>query len=577
MISNSPMVFLVLVFLNFILGVRVFAEEITLIFTGQTQAMLYPCRCPKEADGGIARRATLIKKLRKEFPNLLLLDAGSFFAGGHFDEYSQNTELDIERSKINLKAMELMGYDCVAVGNDEFNFGKEFLKEVIDKTNIAFVSANIEWNKIQPLVIKKVADINIGITAVTSMSAEKKTGGLKFDEPKAAVRKVVSELKKQGANIIILLSNFTADEDLALIRENPAIDILITNTRAKEQTLNSIDSVLVLRPSWQGRKLGKLTLTLRDKRIVDSKVEELRLSDQIADDKDILTLLPLCFQDANCKKEGLIGFCQNPGMSNAKCEFSQANKAPLLVITPQVCRICDTERLVQSLKREFPGLVVSYLFYPSEKANSILRDLTIKNLPVYLLGKEIEKEKFFENFKQNLEARGDFYMVKPQVSGFSYFLDRPMIAGKFDLFMSLYTKDASKLLDTIREFNPAIHFLVTEQQGVLLADRGVSDLEESLRSVCVEKYYPGYFWQYISCRAKNLESSWWEDCLENLDTKMIKDCAKGTEGKNLLRENISLNKELEIMNGPTYLLDNQEIFASVEVPAKEDFRKIIKK
>jgi hypothetical protein len=58
---------------------------------------------------------------------------------------------------------------------------------------------------------------------------------------------------------------------------------------------------------------------------------------------------------------------------------------------------------------------------------------------------------------------------------------------------------------------------------------------------------------------------------------MIKDCAKGTEGKNLLRENISLNKELEIMNGPTYLLDNQEIFASVEVPAKEDFRKIIKK
>ncbi len=65
--------------------------------------------------------------------------------------------------------------------------------------------------------------------------------------------------------------------------------------------------------------------------------------------------------------------------------------------------------------------------------------------------------------------------------------------------------------------------------------------------------------------------------MEKLDTQVIKDCATAAEGKNLLRENIVLNKELEIMNGPTYLLDNREIFASVEVPTKEEFRKIIKK
>lgn len=564
-------------FLIFTFSKAVFAEEITLLFSGQTHAMLYPCRCPIELDGGIARRATLIKELRKKFPNILLLDAGSFFAGGLLDEYSQNTQLDIERSKINLKAMELMGYDCVAVGNDEFNFGKQFLEDAIAKTNISFVSANIGWNKISSSVIKKVGDTKVGITALTSMSAEQKTGGLKVNEPKLALKKAVLELKKKGADIVILLSNLTKDEDLTLIKENPGIDILISNTRNRDQALNTIDSVLVLSPAWQGRKLGKAALFVRDKRIVDSKVEELRLSDRIADDKDMLTVLPRCFQDANCKKEGLIGVCQNAGSINAKCEFIEANKVSLLIITPEACRTCDTERIVQSLKREFPGLVVSYLFYPGEKANSIIGGLKIKNLPVYLLGKEIEKENFFEHFKQNLELKGDFYILKPQVSGFGYFLDRPVIEGKLDLFMSLYTRDSFKLLDTLKEFSPAIHFLVKEEEGIFSAALGLSDVEESLRSVCVEKYYPGYFWQYISCRAKNFESSWWDNCLEKLDTQVIKDCATAAEGKNLLRENIALNKELEVMHGPAYLLDNREIFASVEVPTKEEFRKIIKR
>ena len=57
----------------------------------------------------------------------------------------------------------------------------------------------------------------------------------------------------------------------------------------------------------------------------------------------------------------------------------------------------------------------------------------------------------------------------------------------------------------------------------------------------------------------------------------IKSCARGEEGKALLKENISLNKELQVMFGPAYLLDNQEIFGTQGVPPKEDFRKILKR
>jgi len=103
-----------------------YAKEVNIAYTGQTHAMLYPCSCPIEQDGGIARRATLIKKLKKKDPRLFLLDCGSFTAGNLIDEYAQNSLLDMQRSLLNFKAMELMGYDAVGVSQDEFNFGMEY-------------------------------------------------------------------------------------------------------------------------------------------------------------------------------------------------------------------------------------------------------------------------------------------------------------------------------------------------------------------------------------------------------------------------------------------------------------------
>ncbi|PIP20064.1 MAG: hypothetical protein COX40_06610, partial [Candidatus Omnitrophica bacterium CG23_combo_of_CG06-09_8_20_14_all_40_11] len=61
----------------------------------------------------------------------------------------------------------------------------------------------------------------------------------------------------------------------------------------------------------------------------------------------------------------------------------------------------------------------------------------IKALPVFLLGKESEREKGFDKLKENLEMKGNFYMVKPQFSGIAYFLERKNIKGRLDLFISL--------------------------------------------------------------------------------------------------------------------------------------------
>ncbi len=553
-----------------------YGKDITILYSGDTHAMIYPCNCPIEPDGGILRRSTLVKEIRRTTPDALLVDSGSFFAGGLRDGYTQNTELDMRRSLINLKAMELMGYDAVNIGDDEFNFGRGFFEDNIAKTELHFISANVKSGRISPYVIKEINGIKIGIIGLTDLSAKQKADGLKISEPKLALQEAVGELHAKGVKLILLLSHLGESLDLELIQDIEGIDIVVSgNIHLKEEPSSKIGNTIILRPSWQGRRLGRLSLSIADGKISGYKVDEVRLSDAISDDPDIKSILPKCFSDSNCKKEGLLGTCRDPGSMQASCSFNQPQKVNLLVIAPKDCRVCDTERVILALRSYFPGLAPSYLYYPDRRSEKIIKDLGLTFLPAYLLGRGIEKEKSFDNLRGNLILKDKFYVVKAQLSGMSYLLGRKKVKGKLDLALSLYDKNAPELLRTIQEFKPDIHLLATEKGNNFDAFRGNAEIEEYLRAVCVQKYYPRYFFDYITCRSQNINSSWWEDCLSKADAARIRSCARSQEGAGLLRENISLNKELGIMFGPTYIVDNQEIFSTQGVPDKEEFKKIL--
>lgn len=556
---------------------NLYAKEAVILYTGQTHAMLYPCSCPIETDGGIARRSTLVKELRKKHPGLLLLDCGNFTAGGLMDEYTQNTKLDMQRSQVNFRAMELMRYDAVSVGPDEFNFGKDLFLKNAGKSSPAFLSANLDSNKVFPYMIKESGGIKIGIIGLTNLEAGQKSEGLKVNSPQA-IGELVAKLRKQGVEVVAVLSTLGEQEDLKLISQVKGIDILfIGHNPNRTETQAKVDSTFIVRPFWQGRKLGKLTLQVEGGRLLNCKIEEERLSDKISDDPAIKAILPACYADVNCRKEGMVATCQNPGELRAKCIFTKPNKVSLLIINTKDCSVCQAEPALGLLKKEFPGIAAEHLYLPDPAAQKLVNELKIQALPAYLLGREVEKEKNFDKMKDGLELKANFYMLKPQLSGIAYFLDRKPKKGSFDLFLSLFDKDTPRLLEAMKEFKPELHFLAVEKEGSFDAKSGSVEAEEYLRSVCIRKYYPQKFWDYLICRAKDIKSSWWDKCLGQASSIKIKTCATGQEGVKLLKENTALNKELKIMFGPTYLLENREIFSSRGVPGKEELKKLIKK
>ena len=94
------------------------SKTLLIVYTGNLLAELKPCGCAKEEDqGGIERRMQYLRALRKNKPNLLLVDTGD-----HFKEPTRQGKLKAETL---MKATEMMNYDSVALGERDLVYGTQ--------------------------------------------------------------------------------------------------------------------------------------------------------------------------------------------------------------------------------------------------------------------------------------------------------------------------------------------------------------------------------------------------------------------------------------------------------------------
>ena len=67
----------------------------------------------------------MIKKIRKEEENVLLLDAGDIFQGTPY--------FNIYKGEPEIKAMTAMGYDAATIGNHDFDAGIDNLNQQLQQ------------------------------------------------------------------------------------------------------------------------------------------------------------------------------------------------------------------------------------------------------------------------------------------------------------------------------------------------------------------------------------------------------------------------------------------------------------
>ena len=252
-------------------------KHITILHTNDTHSQIEPFdpNHHKFANkGGVARRASLIQKVRNENPYTLLLDAGDIFQGTPYFNYFGG--------EIEFKLMSLLKYDAATMGNHDFDNSIEGFHHQLPNANFDFVCANYDFkNTILNTLVKpykiffkdgiKIGVFGLGIELHNLVSPElfKETTYL---DPIEITKDITRELKEnENCDLIICLShlgyhykNTQKVSDLKLAAATKDIDLIIgghTHTFLPKPTLVknvNNETVIVNQVGAYGVNLGRI-------------------------------------------------------------------------------------------------------------------------------------------------------------------------------------------------------------------------------------------------------------------------------------------------------------------------------
>jgi len=235
----------------------------------------------------------LIKTEREQGNPNVLVDAGDFAADSDFDPWG--------KTQFEYDMMAKLGYDAVTPGEREMVEGLEPLKKMYEShPDVKVVSANIEDKsgaKVWPeYVVVDKDGVKVGITGVTSGSfynfnltrGIQKSDDFTFEDPKAALQRVVPELRKK-ADIVVALIHEGPNDAKQLADEVPGMDvILVGHNPGYMFNPDRTGQTLILRPGTRGQYLSVLDLTLGDdNKITDYNGEGKPLDEHVAKDGDM--------------------------------------------------------------------------------------------------------------------------------------------------------------------------------------------------------------------------------------------------------------------------------------------------
>ncbi|WP_026287590.1 thiosulfohydrolase SoxB [Thioalkalivibrio sp. ALJ24] len=236
--------------------------------------------------GGFAHLSTLVKKLRADRPNSLLLDGGDTWQGSAVSLWSGAQDM--------VDAQKLLGVD-VMTGHWEFTFGDERLMEVIENdfkpNGIDFVAQNVEdadWGDrvFEPYTIREMNGVPVAIigqafpyTSVANPSYMFPDWSFGIREEKA--QQMIDEVREKGAKVVAILSHNGMVTDIEMARRLRDVDVIMGGHThdaipgALEIENAAGERTLVTNAGSNGKFLGVLDLDVNDSGVKDYRFKML--------------------------------------------------------------------------------------------------------------------------------------------------------------------------------------------------------------------------------------------------------------------------------------------------------------
>ncbi|MDR0443178.1 MAG: 5'-nucleotidase C-terminal domain-containing protein [Treponema sp.] len=221
-----------------------------------------------------------IAAIHKNTANSILVDAGDTLHGLPVATLGRGADITA--------MMKEAGYDVMAIGNHEFNYGRDRLTELRGITGFPMLASNVTKNGspfLDDTAIIKINGVKIGLFGIVTeetaaIAMPEYVSGLTFNDPVTTARQKSAYLKKQGVHVTVALCHLGIEPgsgtmSLELARKVPAIDIIIdghSHTALPEGRTEN--SVLIAQAGQHGSYLGKVIISI-DNGIVTAKTASL--------------------------------------------------------------------------------------------------------------------------------------------------------------------------------------------------------------------------------------------------------------------------------------------------------------
>lgn len=212
--------------------------------------------------GGIARVGTLQKQIRGKSPNTLFLLSGDFI--------SPSVASRLFKGKQMVAALNAAGLDIATLGNHEFDFGPDVLRERMRESRFMYTIANVvdkvtgkPFGGASRYIIRefdgvRVAVFGLLLTETASVSAP--GPAVRFDDPIVVGKRLSRELRRSGADIVIALTHLPMRDDKRLAAEAD-IDLIVGGH--EHEVLESFAGrTLITKMGSDARNLGRIDLNV---------------------------------------------------------------------------------------------------------------------------------------------------------------------------------------------------------------------------------------------------------------------------------------------------------------------------
>lgn len=216
--------------------------------------------------GGAARVASLVRRLRAQNPNTLVLFAG--------DLLSPSVMSGVFKGEQMVAAFNSVGVDYATLGNHELDFGLPNLKTRIGESKFKWLSANISEaatnapiTGTQPDALVTVGDVKVGVFGLsydfTPILSDKTA--VTFADPVQTAQTETKKLRGEGAQYVIALTHQDASDDCALSKAVPGIDFIVGGHDHSMMSNTQCGTAPYVKANSDARNLWSVTVDLNGK------------------------------------------------------------------------------------------------------------------------------------------------------------------------------------------------------------------------------------------------------------------------------------------------------------------------